>query len=235
MRLLYINDILVDIDEKTAIGIDLQTYDIKEPSKPKVSVSNSFTIPITNKNLKAIGYIGGMHNISNVIYEQSVCNYYINNIQYIRDAKLRVQSISDRIEVFIFQKADVWDLLKKVKWGDFVSDYYDWLNIPKIGSEDGVSTWQEFIDEYTPSGGYNNLFIPYFKNNEEYTSANMQLSGSGDSGGGMCSFVKSVFQYIEETYTVEFYTQTSFTGNIWDDPIGSSMYWEYRDIYPRLF
>ena len=55
MRLLYINNQLADIDEETAIGIDFQAYDLKDPAKRKLNTSNSFTIPKTANNLNILG------------------------------------------------------------------------------------------------------------------------------------------------------------------------------------
>ena len=54
MRYLWIKRELADIDDKTAIGIDLQAYDFKDPGKLKVNVSNSFSIPATAVNLRIL-------------------------------------------------------------------------------------------------------------------------------------------------------------------------------------
>jgi uncharacterized protein (TIGR02145 family) len=228
MRILRLNDILVDIDDKTAIGIDLQTYDIKDPAKRKISVSNSFTIPITNINLQAIGYIGGVQNTDNAIYEELSVDYWVNNTQFIVKAKGRIQGVKDRIELYAFEKPSIWDLLKQEKWGDFVDNYFAWLTIPKVGSED-LGTYSAFIDTYIASGGANGLFLPMYISNATDTDTNILLADQ-ESGGHMCSFVKSVFEYIEDTYSVDFHTGDSFDFNIWDDAVASGMYFVYRDL-----
>lgn len=60
MRILKINGKFADIDEKTAIGIDAQSYDVSNPSGRKVNVSNDFDIPLTSNNQKIIGYINNV-------------------------------------------------------------------------------------------------------------------------------------------------------------------------------
>jgi len=235
MRLLYINSVLVDIDEKTAIGIDLQTYDIKEPARPKVTVSNSFSIPRTNKNLKAVGFLGGVQNTLTTIYDVGSCNYFINNLQYIKDAKVKIQSISDRIEIVIFQKNNIWDDLKKTKWADFEASYFAWLTCPKVGSE-YTGTFNDFIGLYITDGGSSELFLPIV-NTDNSSLYYMVLSsnpssGYFESGGCFHSFFISLFKYLEDTYSLDFYTGTTFDGNIWDDAIGAAMYWNFRNIYP---
>ena len=97
MRILYINNILIDIDDNTAIGIDIQSYDVKNPAVNKFKVSNSFSIPITNNNLKAIGFIGRQFSTSKTIYNELLCDYYVNNTQFIKKAKVRIEEIDERI------------------------------------------------------------------------------------------------------------------------------------------
>ena len=251
MRILKINGVIANIDNATAIGIDLQTYDVKEPVYRKVKISNSFTIPITNLNLELIGRIGGPQNVSQTIYNVITCDYFINNTQYIFTAKLRVQKVKHdiqankekgRIEIFVFEKADIWDTLKGVQWGDFVSAYFDSLVIGGLpdSSAQVAGSWSDFITPYTLLAGSNELFIPIYVGNDAEGGNNKYLSRNyldagvtpSESGSGMCTFIKSIFEYIEDTYSVDFNTGTVFDGNIWDDVIGSGMYTVIRDIFP---
>ena len=127
MRLLRINDIDVDIDDQTAIGIDFQSYDIKEPGKNFINISNTFTIPLTANNKAIFGNAQDPQSLATDIYEESICNYWIDNEQLIKNSKCRVEEIQDRISIFIFEKDDIWDTLKGVKWNDFIPDFITWL------------------------------------------------------------------------------------------------------------
>ena len=51
MRLFRINGYDVDIDNNTAIGVTIQSFDFKTPGVRKVNITNSFTIPATINNL----------------------------------------------------------------------------------------------------------------------------------------------------------------------------------------
>lgn len=103
MRLLKFNGKIVDIDEQTAIGIDVQAFDIRTPSATKINVSNNFSIPKTVNNLKLVGFAGQAYEMSNAVYEPIFVNYYIDNEHLIKDGKLKVE-ISNRIECFIYSK-----------------------------------------------------------------------------------------------------------------------------------
>jgi uncharacterized protein (TIGR02145 family) len=240
MRILKLNDIIVDIDEQTAIGVDLQVYDVKEPAKPKVKISNSFTIPITNKNLGVIGYIGDVQNTETTIYDVLLCDYYIDNSQYITQAKTRVQSVKGRIELFIYEKSSFWDDIKTEKWVDFISDYFDFLSIPTLASP-FIGNYISFLNQYITHSttGVQQLFLPFCISNEwdelgfamleSYTYARMVMS-QGSGSGHFYSFLTPVFKYIEDKYDVDFNISETFNGNVFQDTVFNSIFWNYRDL-----
>lgn len=229
MRILEINGIKINIDDNTAIGIDLQAYDIKQPAKSKVKISNSFSIPKTLNNLKAIGYVGGSQNISNSIYGIHVCNYWVDNVQFIKDAKVRIENIDSRINLFVFEKPSIWDILKSVTWLEFIQGYFDWLNIPKYGSEETTLTYSEYIDLLIADGGHENIFLPLMRTNTTEGDGEILLADT-QSGGHLCSFFKPVFEYIEQTYDVDFGTSGTFDYNIFNDAYFTTEYWLLRDL-----
>ena len=96
MRLLRFNGNNIDIDDATSIGITLQSYDIKEPGKRKVGISNTFSIPKTANNLKHVGYLAGIQNLDTTIYDAIYCDYWVYNLLLIDNAKVRVESIKER-------------------------------------------------------------------------------------------------------------------------------------------
>ena len=208
MRILYINGKLIDLDSQTAIGIDLQQYDIKQPALNKVKISNSFSIPITNNNLSAIGWIGRQQNISNSIYGVRYCNYYVNNLQFIKNGRIRVTSVGDRIELYMFEKPDIWDTLKTVKWKDFKVSYYGWLDINKFFNRFS-GTMNEFLEGFIDrTNSY--LWLPYCRTNIYDVDYTIDLGGAVQgqffTGGHFFTYIKTIFEYIEGTYSVNFFT-----------------------------
>jgi hypothetical protein len=165
-RLLRINDIDVDIDEKTAIGLDLQSYDVKEPGKTFINVSNTFNVPITSNNLSIFGLANNPQSKSTKVYDTSFCNYWIDNDKIIDNAKIRVDSIQDRINLFIFEKQDFWEDIKKDLWPDFVDDLLTWLNTEKslpIESDPFTGNASDFLDSYYSST--TGVFLPFYIGN----------------------------------------------------------------------
>ena len=127
-RLLRINGFDIDIDDETAIGITLQSYDIKEPSQRKVNITNSFTIPLTANNNKIFGYPANIQSTSKKIYEPLTADYWQDGYQLITKGIVRVDEVSERITLFLVQKLDLWDNLKLITWPQFAQEYIEWIN-----------------------------------------------------------------------------------------------------------
>lgn len=252
MRLLRINSIKVDIDDETAIGVDFQSYDIKNPGIRKVNITNDFTIPATDLNLQIFGYANNPQSTSLKVYGFNTIDYWVDNQQLIVDARVRVNEINERISLFVFQKPDVWDELKLVVWPDFVKDFIKWMHNEKsLPSKTNpfVGNFGEFIEPYTEST--EGIKLPmYFGNLYNYDPDGGQQfledpnsiylrwwpeTGDKADGGHFCVYAKTIFEYIEEKYNVDFLTSGGQkVGNIWDDEIATKIYIPVRDIGIRF-
>lgn len=260
MRLLRINGVKVDIDNQTAIGVDSQSYGIKSPGVRKVNITNDFTIPATDHNLQIFGYADNPQSTSLNIYGLNTIEYWVNNQILISDARVRVNQITSntpsnkngRISLFVFQKPDVWDELKLLLWPDFVKDFIKWMqDVNGLPSKDNpfIGNFGEFIEPYTettegiklpmyfgnlynydPDGGEQFLEDP----NSIYLRYWPEIGDKAD-GGHFCVYIKTIFEYIEQKYNVDFLTAGSQKlGNIWDDAIATSLYIPVRDIGIRF-
>jgi len=242
MRILKINNTTVDIDGKTSIGINFQKYDIKNPGERKFSISNSFTIPKTSKNLKLFGFADNFQNNSTTIYDKYTVNYYVDNNHFIIDGELRIDEISDRIKLYVVNKNEFWEDLKDYKYTDFVDDYINWLKDEKgeYFLIDGTSnnfegTFSEFIDRYTSNSVQDYFIVPYFFSEYlDYTDGELwEKDDEGNlygQGGRFCTYVKSIFEFFAYKYDVDFLTDSTDTTLIWGDSFASSCYIPIRNI-----
>jgi len=262
MRLLRINDTDIDIDDQTAIGVDLQSYDIKSLGDTFVKVTNTFTVPATINNLVVFGLPNNPQSLSTKVYDESVCNYWVGNDHIVDNGKVSVQEIQDRISLFVYEKPSIWDILKTVYFSDILPDLITWLGANK-GLYTGpgthfVGTFLAFINQFiNPTEGvilpmaWSNLrerkitvgagglveierFITtqyniYLRNKYVDTFENSKVIDS--YGGHFCIYVKTIFEFIEDTYGVNFLTGGGvLPGNIWDDPIAKRMYTDVKEV-----
>jgi hypothetical protein len=250
MRLARVNGIDIDIDDSTAIGLTLQSYDVKQPGKRFVNYTNTFNIPDTAKNRAIFGNTGSPYSLSDAMYKKSIFDYWVDNEHLIDGAGVRMESgASGRINLFAFQKPSVWDSIKLVKWPDFVKDFVRWMQtangLPSKAAP-FIGTFADFIAPYTTAT--EGIKLPYYFGNlfqfvengafvedvnrlwlRYYSSA----TPKGD-GGHFVVYLKTIFEYIEQKYGVNFLTAGGQAiGNLWDDEFAVKIYVPVRDIAIR--
>ena len=252
MRVLFINGVQADIDEQTAIGLNFQGWDIKSPAQRRVNVSNAFTLPKTVRNMNIIGFAGNPYSNKKTVYSFLTVDYFIDSKQLVKNGKGSVISINERIEFQIVQKSSIWDELKKVSWGDFTNGIIEWLQnekgLPSATNPSITPLFNTFINPYI--NGTERVFLPWFYSNlvnpvELYggvlESGNVIVLKKATGlfgqalGGHFCLYAKAIFEYLEHAYNVNFYTSSVLNGNIWDDPIASSVYIPFRELDVKFF
>ena len=239
MRLLRINGHNIDLDDQTSIGITFQAFDIKEPGSRKVKYSNTFTIPRTANNLAAIGDPSNKHSLSLLIYAPLSCDYYEGNLHVVNNGKCRIEAISDRISVYIYEKKDVWDSIKDVKFADFATDFVRFLGLPTY-STPVLSSFADFLQPYTTAT--TGVYLPYYFSNlygveEDGVSGFIEkpnqlfLHYKGWSGGHFAVYWRDIFRFIEHKYGVNFATSGGVVnGNVWDDQYAQAVYRPLRGL-----
>ena len=235
-QILQINKINVDIDNQTAIGIELKAYDIKNPAQRYANVSNDFTIPKTVNNLNAIGYLGELQNYSDALYKKHKCNYSIDNYPLIINGKCNIVEIGERIKLSMQNRSDIWDICKTTLFNDFLTDYIKVMNLPNAETPSVYNDLADFINQYNstnldiaskdktiiPTPAYNN--INKFLDLERLSNSMMIAyndDGSVIQGGLFSIFYSSIFRYLEIKYNMSFNTAGIEAGNIFNDIIGN--------------
>lgn len=244
MRILRINNLDIDIDEKTAIGITFQAYDFKYPGKRKVKLSNSFSIPLTANNKSIIGWGNDVQTTDTTIYDSLSCDYWVNNEQLITNAVVRIDEITNsRIKMYVVNKDTFWDELQAYSWVDFQEEYEDWLidQGEYFLGFDGTPNYftGTLADFFANQYQGDRVLIPmYLGNFYQYnpgsgyleTEDKIYMTYSADNGGHVCTYIKSIFEFIEYKFDVDFLTSSTDTTIIWNDTYAPEVYIPLRDI-----
>lgn len=234
MRLLKFNNEFIDIDDSTAIGIDVQAFDIKNPSTRKVNISNNFTIPKTAHNLNILGHAGNPQSVSSVVYSKIDCQYWVDGLQLI-NGKANVIEIGDRIGLYVINSTDIWDLLKEFSFADFQSEYLDYLHSEFDYSIETDVKFNDFTDFVSSTINDGRLLVSYYLgnlfqyNNIEGTE-NLYLNYNGINGGHFSASITSIFAFLEYKYDVNFGVTETFDYNIFQDYYAGQMFIPLRNI-----
>lgn len=233
-RLLRINKQDIDIDDATAIGITLQAYDIKEPNKRKVNITNQFTIPLTVRNNKIFGYPANVQSSDKTIYSPLTAEYWDSGYKIIDNSLVRVDEVSDRISLYLIQKQDLWDKLKLITWPQFAEEFIDWLS-PQL-----EPSYSQLVSNLVTA--QSGLFLPCWlgqlsRQLDETGSyyiediANLHLQYKDINGGHLAIYAVDIFKFIEYKYNVKFLTDGGiFAGNIFEDEFVKSIFTPIRSI-----
>lgn len=242
MTELWLNSTKVDIDDKTVIGFEIQTYDIKDPGRPKTIISNNFTIPRTSTNLKVVGFPDNSQTDETSIYSKISVRYLIDNEIFIENARARVEQVSDRIEIFIYRKDDFWDLLKQAKVKDIAQELLEYLctqyDLPTVDNKytGDIGGFVGLINSTTRG-----LFLPYYFSNlanfknegdiEYFERPDVITLADGDKQGGhICVYALDIIKFIEQKYSVNFCVDETFDGNLFTDNYASKIFTPFQNI-----
>lgn len=249
MRLLRINGEIADIDEDTAIGIDLQAYDFKDPGKLKVNVSNTFSLPATAKNMRILGSPGSPSRVDNTIYNRISVDYQVKNKIYINNGSTRVESIKKgRINMFFAQRPGFIDRMKAVTLNQFLQQWFihDFQNYMFADYEAMVNAYAE---------GHNGVILPAmlgtladlpdekgrvieyfgFDNGSGIVheiAMRVQHHDEGwvAHGGHFCVFIAPLFKYFEEYFGVDLNSASPAVYSLFNDGVFKSLYIPCRNI-----
>ena len=128
----------VDLDDQTAIGINVNVFNPVKPDVASVNISNEFTIPKTRNNINIFdGIFNPNHNTNEYAgsdYNYK-CDYFVDNHRLISGVIYLKSCDADRITMFIYDKYSVISSLKQTTFGDFErlylnTKYYDYSDFP---------------------------------------------------------------------------------------------------------
>jgi len=249
MRLLRINGEIADIDEDTAIGIDLQAYDFKDPGKLKVNVSNTFSLPATAKNMRILGSPGSPSRVDNTIYNRITVDYQVKNKVYISNGSARVESIKKgRINMFVAQRPGFIDRMKAVTLNQFLQQWFAYKF-----QNNTFADYQALVNAYAE--GHNGVILPAmigtladlpdeqgrvieyfgFDNGSEIVheiAMRVQHHDEGwvAHGGHFCVFIAPLFKYFEEYFGVDLNSASPAVYSLFNDDVFKSLYIPCRNI-----
>lgn len=245
MRLLRINNIDIDIDEQTSIGIDIQAYDIKDSCKRKFNVSNNFTIPRTTKNLSVFEFGDNVNITDTSIYDRYTVDYWVDCYKIIDNGWCYVSESSERINIIITDKSEFWETIKNPNYNlKYLNDLYLVLkNIPNVLAPFS-GTFSQLIDDILNDtydiklnlhfGNFLSINenLPFYYESQGITGLNNlsilishteyeKLNGDKFNVNGNHFSIKLIdyFKLIETVYNINFNTSIVFDGNLFQDDI----------------
>ena len=215
---LYIDNVLVDIDDSTKITLDIKSNLFRDISNMASNTTYTVKLPGTVKNKTIIQHSDIIHNDSEYPYILHTARYYRNGVEIIKDGKAILLSSSDSIEMTI-----IWGIFPTMS--DMISNG---KNLDDLSSNDRllwngnniINTYQEALNS-----NYFYAYINVWKSNlsDEYwsisssasaQSSSMSISGTSTFGGSAANNASYIHPSVAVRYVLELIkTQTGIDFN----------------------
>ena len=160
---IYINDILINIDEDTTIGVNFEGFSTDSLGKIYLSHTNTFSIPLTNHNRTVLGFVDNMNMNTTVVqgswYSDMTFKMYTDGL-LVFTGMVYVDGINNgRIELFIIKDKDVMDILKQYTMWDVTQAIIPTVNAELDTKFSEGATWDNIVGYM--STGDNMVWLPY--------------------------------------------------------------------------
>lgn len=136
----------VDLDEQSAIGIDVNIFDPIHPDVTRVNNSNEFTIPKTRNNVQIFDGIFDSSHINSSNDYNYECEYFVGNHILVTGKVYLTGATNERISLFIYDKYNVINKLKNYTFGDFEREYVEQNYYSFADWSENKRTFGDWID-----------------------------------------------------------------------------------------
>jgi len=245
MRKLIINNQNVDIDDKTVLAVDSESYDITNPAQRLVNSIPTLSVPGTMNNCAIFGFSNKLNIGDDVIYDEFKSSAFVDNFKVMEDAKCYIGGVDytkngiDRFVLNINQKNDIWQRLKDYKYTDFIVDYLDWIE------NDGYNNFQSFCDSFNATSSLKiklckligtlydelNTSMTAFIDSDSMNTITYTRNERIVSGGYFSVLLIDVFKFLENKFSVNFNTLPTVgdTTSIFNDPYAKTIRMQIKE------
>lgn len=191
MRQLFVNDNLADLSENTAIGITYQSGDISDPCKNKLTITNSFSLPLTGNNKRIFEFADSPFASTNLPYDKLVIDYFDGNIPLIKKSVAFLNNAENNYNLTVVKGGDIIEALKNNEIRDWLN-YFLYPEISDLTNGIGNST------NPTESGVYDELMgniqppVEY----EPFKPISATIGGGANTLGVIGITIKSIFEFL---------------------------------------
>ena len=99
---LYIDGILMDMSEETAITLDIKSNLFRDITKMTANTTYTINLPKTAHNMAVLEFAGKPSTSSKYPYIFHTARYFRNGLEIIRNGRASVLSVKETIEISIY-------------------------------------------------------------------------------------------------------------------------------------
>lgn len=203
---LYIDGILMDMSEETAITLDIKSNLFRDITKMTANTTYTINLPKTAHNMAVLEFAGKPSTSSKYPYILHTARYFRNGLEIIRNGRASVLSVKETIEISIYW--GLFQALETLQSSDLKLNELNCTKYLRFTKNNSPYTYEKAISEGVFYGRYETAAVK--TSSEEWQGYDRNVGGNSDTTyslvGGKIRTGTDVGKYVSgEVLTDETY------------------------------
>ena len=203
---LYIDGILMDMSEETAITLDIKSNLFRDITKMTANTTYTINLPKTAHNMAVLEFAGKPSTSSKYPYILHTARYFRNGLEIIRNGRASVLSVKETIEISIYW--GLFQALATLQSSDLKLNELNCTKYLRFTKSNSPYTYEKAISEGVFYGRYETAAVK--TSSEEWQGYDRNVGGNSDTTyslvGGKIRTGTEVGKYVSgEVLTDETY------------------------------
>lgn len=203
---LYIDGILMDMSEETAITLDIKSNLFRDITKMTANTTYTINLPKTAHNMAVLEFAGKPSTSSKYPYILHTARYFRNGLEIIRNGRASVLSVKETIEISIYW--GLFQALATLQSSDLKLNELNCTKYLRFTKNNSPYTYEKAISEGVFYGRYETAAVK--TSSEEWQGYDRNVGGNSDTTyslvGGKIRTGTEVGKYVSgEVLTDETY------------------------------
>ena len=203
---LYIDGILMDMSEETAITLDIKSNLFRDITKMTANTTYTINLPKTAHNMAVLEFAGKPSTSSKYPYIFHTARYFRNGLEIVRNGRASVLSVKETIEISIYW--GLFQALATLQSSDLKLNELNCTKYLRFTKNNSPYTYEKAISEGVFYGRYETAAVK--TSSEEWQGYDRNVGGNSDTTyslvGGKIRTGTEVGKYVSgEVLTDETY------------------------------
>lgn len=174
---LYIDDILMDMSEETAITLDIKSNLFRDITKMTANTTYTINLPKTAHNMAVLEFAGKPSTSSKYPYIFHTARYFRNGLEIIHNGRASVLSVKETIEISIYW--GLFQALATLQSSDLKLNELNCTKYLRFAKNNTSDTYEKAISEGVFYGRYETAVLK--TSSEEWQGYDRNVGGNSDT------------------------------------------------------
>ena len=174
---LYIDGILMDMSEETAITLDIKSNLFRDITKMTANTTYTINLPKTAHNMAVLQFAGKPSTSSKYPYIFHTARFFRNGLEIIRNGRASVLSVKETIEISIYW--GLFQALETLQSSDLKLNELNCTKYMRFKRNNSYDTYEKAISDGVFYGSYDTAAIK--KSSDEWQGYDRNVGGNSDT------------------------------------------------------